>query len=462
MDYAVFLDAKAQLADAHGFEPTWLPDFLFPFQCDLVAWAVEQGRAGVFADCGLGKTPMQLVWAENVRRETGKPVLLLTPLAVSFQTVAEAHKFGIDAAISRDGKVAAGITITNYERLELFDRETFGGVVCDESSAIKSFDGVRRALVTDFMRKLPYRLLCTATAAPNDYIELGTSSEALGFLGHMDMLGRFFVNDSNNSVRGMRYRWSQPGTFGRVNWRFKGHAEDPFWRWVSSWARAMRRPSDLGFSDDGFDLPPLEHRQHIVKADRPRDGALFDVPAVGLREEREDARRTLGERVERAAALLEDAESAVAWCQLNDESEQLTRAIDGAVQVKGSDSPEAKEEALLGFSMGDIRVLVTKPSIGAWGLNWQHCNRMTFFPSHSYEQYYQAVRRSWRFGQKRPVLVDIVTTEGGANALKNLQRKAEQADRMFEALVAHMRDALTIQRTDNYETPVEAPSWLTS
>jgi hypothetical protein len=455
VDYQDFLQRKAQLGSEDGFEPSWMPDFLFPFQRELVEWATRQGRSAMFADCGLGKTPMQLVWAENVYRETGKPVLIATPLAVAGQTVMEAEKFGIEAAQSRDGKREAPIVVTNYERLHLFDSENFAGMVCDESSAIKAFDGVRRAVVTEFMRRLPYRLLATATAAPNDYTELGTSSEALGQLGHMDMLGRFFTNNLGNS-NGHR------GWGGSVQWRFKGHAEMAFWQWVASWARAMRRPSDLGFSDDGFDLPPLEHRQHVVEARTPRDGALFDMPAVGLHEEREEQRRTIAERCERAAEQLVDADSAVAWCQLNAEGDALTRMIDGAVQVKGSDDPDAKEEALTAFSRGEIRVLVTKPSIGAWGLNWQHCNRMTFFPSHSYEQYYQAVRRSWRFGQTRPVLVDIVTTEGAAGALSNLQRKAVQADRMFESLVAYMRDALTIERNENYNTRAEAPSWLTS
>jgi len=450
--YAEFIERKTQLDGMHGFEPEWMPDFLFPFQSSLVDWALRKGRAAIFADCGLGKTPMQLVWAENIRRHTGKPVLIITPLAVSYQTEREAEKFGIDAQVSRDGSLPAGITITNYEQLEKFDRNALGGVVCDESSAIKSFDGVRRALVTDFMRKMRYRLLCTATAAPNDYIELGTSSEALGYLGHMDMLGRFFVNKQKNSVGG-RYRGAEP------EWRFKGHAEDAFWRWVASWARAMRKPSDLGFEDDGFELPPLELEQHVVEARVGREDTLFDVPALGLREEREESRRTINERCEMAADLIADAGSAVAWCQLNAEGDLLTRLIDGAVQISGSDSPDAKEDALLAFSRGEIRVLVTKPVIGAWGLNWQHCNRMTFFPSHSYEQYYQAVRRSWRFGQTRPVYVDVVTTEGGINALKNLTRKAGQADRMFESLVAHMRDALAIDRSTNYDTEVEVPAW---
>jgi hypothetical protein len=450
--YADFLARKSQLDGADGFEPLWIPDYLFPFQASLVEWATRRGRSALFTDCGTGKTPMQLAWAENVRRKTGDPVLIVAPLAVSFQVEEEAEKFGLDAATSRDGSVAAGITVTNYDRLHLFEASDFGGMVCDESSAIKAFDGVLRALVTEFMRKMRYRLLCTATAAPNDYLELGTSSEALGHLGYMDMLSRFFVNDAK----------TPHGQRRGPAWRFKGHAEEAFWRWVASWARAMRRPSDLGFSDDGFDLPPLEVREHIIQASVPREGALFDTPAMGLREEREEARRTLDERCEMAADLLRDADSAVAWCQLNDESQALTRQIDGAVEVKGSDSADAKEEALHAFSRGEIRVLVTKPSIGAWGLNWQHCHRTTFFPSHSYEQYYQAVRRFWRFGQRRPVVVDIVTTEGGTSALRNLQRKAAQADQMFAALVTHMRDALTVRRTDDYDKSVEAPSWLRS
>ena len=452
--YAEFIERKTQLDGEHGFAPEYLPDFLFPFQAWLVEWAIRKGRAAIFADCGLGKTPMQLVWAENIRRKTGKPVLVMTPLAVSFQTEEEAAKFGIEAATSRDGSITAPITITNYDRLHYFDSTQFGGVVCDESSAIKSFDGVRRQEVTDFMRKHRYRLLCTATAAPNDYIELGTSSEALGYLGYMDMLGRFFKNQQGSAGVGRFH--------GQIaQWRFKGHAEDAFWRWVSSWARAMRKPSDYGFDDNGFVLPPLEHREHVVTARESRPDTLFDLPALGIREEREEARRTIVERCEQTAELLVDADSAVAWCQLNAEGDLLTKLIDGAVQISGSDAPERKEEILHAFSADEIRVLVTKPIIGAWGLNWQHCNRMAFFPSHSYEQYYQAVRRSWRFGQTRPVLVDIVTTEGGINALKNLQRKAHQADRMFSTLVEHMQDALEIDRANHFDEEVELPAWAT-
>lgn len=454
--YAEFLDGKTQLAGGEGFDPLFIPEYLFPVQSHLVDWSVRMGRSAMFADCGLGKTLAQLVWAENVYRHTGKPVLVVTPLAVGFQTESEADRFGIDAEVSRDGSVPSGITVTNYERLEKFNPDTFGGVVCDESSAIKAFDGERRAIVTEFMRTRRYRLLCTATAAPNDYVELGTSSEALGYLGHMDMLGRFFTNKQNTADTKNRFRGAAQG------WRFKGHAQQAFWRWVASWARAVRKPSDLGYSDDGFVLPELVYRQHLVEAVTPREGTLFDVPAVGLHEEREETRRTLRERCERAAAALVDADTAVAWCHLNDESRLLTQLIPGAVEVSGADSVEAKEEKLSGFSRGEIPVLVTKPSIGAWGLNWQHCHRFTYFPSHSYEQFYQAVRRFWRFGQQSTVVGDIITTPGGANTLENLQRKATQADAMFNELTAHMRDALALNRTDKYDQDVEVPAWITT
>lgn len=454
MNYQEFLDRKAQLTHAGGFHPADLPDHLFDFQRATVDWAVRQGRGAIFADCGMGKTPMELAWADQVHRKTSKPVLMLTPLAVGFQAVREAEKFGHEAGLSRTGSPVAPVTVTNYEQLAKFDSEDFGGVVCDESSILKSFDGVTKAQVTEFMRRVQYRLLGTATAAPNDWIELGTSSEALGGLGYMDMLTRFFTNKQRStSSRG------RTTSGDAVAWRLKGHADEPFWRWVASWARAMRRPSDLGFDDAKFHLPPLITRQTIVDASRPAEGTLFDVPAHGLREEREENRRTLLERCEAAAKALADADRAVAWCHLNDESALLTQIIDGAVQVSGADSPDEKEAKLEAFTEGDIRVLVTKPSIGAWGLNWQHCHRMTYFPSHSYEQWYQAVRRSWRFGQVNPVTVDVITTEGGRNVLANLERKAEQADAMFTALVSHMNDALDVERV-TYTQPLEVPAWL--
>lgn len=463
-DYAEFLAGRAQLANAGGFEPVDLPEHLFDFQRALVEWAVRQGRAGIFADCGLGKTPMALAWADQIYRHTGKPVLVLTPLAVSFQILTEAEKFGHhDTAISRDGKPWAAITITNYEQLEKFDADQFGGVVCDESSILKSFDGATKAAITEFMRRIQYRLLTTATAAPNDYTELGTSSEALGGLGYMDMLTRFFINkDRKQSSRGGRVmRWEMSDRIGMERpgeWRLKGHAEQPFWRWVATWARAMRKPSDYGFSDARHHLPELVERTHVVDPRRTADGHLFDVPAYGLSEEREEIRRTLVERCEAAAAALQDADTGVAWCHLNDESALLARLIDGAVELTGSDPTEVKEEKLNAFSKGEIRVLVTKPKIGAYGLNWHHSHRMTYFPSHSFEQHYQAVRRMWRFGQAHPVEVDIITTPGGKRVLANLRRKSEQADAMFTSLVAHMNDALRVE-TSHYDKGIELPAW---
>ena len=405
---------------------------------------------------------MQLVWAENVVRKTNGRVLIVTPLAVSAQTLREAEKFGIAATRSVDGKVAKGITVTNYERLQHFDTNDFAGVVCDESSILKNFDGATKALVTEFMRTRPYRLLCTATASPNDYVELGTSSEALGSMGHMDMLNMFFRNQQGNATdtKGHWRGHAAPRVWENKQWRFKHHAEEPFWRWVCSWARALRRPSDLGFEDDGFVLPPLTEVETIVPCERPLNGKLFVEPAVGLRDQRDERRITIQERCETVAAKVDHDQPALVWCHLNPEGDLLERLVPDAVQVKGSQTDEEKEERLLAFVNGEARVLVTKPRIGAFGLNLQHCAHVTFFPSHSYEQYYQGVRRCWRFGQKRPVTVDIVTTEGELNVLKNLQRKAAQADAMFSALAKHMNDELHMKHAEPFTIKEEVPSWL--
>jgi hypothetical protein len=451
--YEQFLDAKTHLGAEHGFDPRWMPDSLFPFQRALVEWACRKGRAAIFADCGLGKTPMQLAWAENVARKTGGRVLILTPLAVAFQTVREGQKFGIEVAHRRDGlKDGDRIVVTNYERLHHFNADDFQGVVCDESSILKNFDGSTRKSITDFMRKRPYRLLCTATAAPNDYIELGTSSEAIGEMGAADMMSKFFRREKT---------FVKLNNAGGQGWEMRTHAEHDFWRWVCSWARAMRKPSDLGFDDGAFRLPPLYVRQHVVKASRPRDGYLFDLPAVGLAEQRSDLRRTIVERCDMAAELCNAHDRpAVAWCNLNEEGNRLARAIKGAVEVSGNDTEEHKEKTFADFVRGDVRVLVTKPVIGGFGLNLQHCAHQTYFPSHSYEQYYQSVRRCWRFGQKNPVTVDMVTTDGLDNVLANLQRKADASSMMFDNLVAMMRNELKIQKRNDYTKKEEAPSWL--
>ena len=452
MGYGAFLARKSQIGGNHGFEVDSLPDFLFDFQADLTAWALNKGRAAIFADCGLGKSPMQLVWADEVCRRTGGNVLLVTFLAVTAQMAREAEKFGIKAARSKDGTAHPGITITNYESLNRFTASDFVGCVCDESSILKSFSGVRKQEVTAFMRKMKYRLLATATAAPNDYIELGTSSEALGYLGYMDMLNKFFKNQLNNSSTG-RYR-GQTAKF-----RLKGHAELPFWRWVCSWARAIRKPSDLGFCDDRFILPELVEQQHIVKTHKPADGMLLALPAVGLSEQRDELRRTLAERTEKVAELVDHDQPALVWCHANAEGDALGAAIPDAIQVSGKDSDDEKESKLMDFADGNARVLVTKPKIGAWGLNFQHCNHITFFPSHSFEQYYQSIRRCWRFGQQRPVHVDIVTTEGQDQVLKNMQRKQRQADQMFANLVEHMREGMHLQIEQGTKQQ-ELPSWL--
>lgn len=457
--YQAFLQQKAQLGGEYGFIPTHLPDFLFPFQRELVEWNTRTGRSATFADCGLGKTPMQLVWAENIVRHTNRSVLILTPLAVSHQTIKEGEKFGIECRRSQDGKMAGKITVTNYERLKHFDPADFAGCVCDESSAIKNFAGKHRALVTEFMKKMRYRLLCTATAAPNDYIELGTSSEALGQMGYMDMLSRFFKNDTNTCDTGRK--WAGQGG-GMPKWRFKKHAQEPFWRWVCSWARTIRKPSDFGFDDNGFKLPPLNVSETIVKASRPMPGKLFVEPALTLAEQREERKMTLTERCEKVAALVDRPDPSIVWCQYNQEADLLEKMIPGAAQVSGSQPDDKKEEIFLAFVNGDLKKLITKPKIGAFGLNFQHCAHMTFFPSHSFEQYYQGVRRSWRFGQTRPVQVDIVTTEGEMAVLRNLQRKAAAADKMFDQIIKYMNQSLRMVDRKGYSKPERIPSWVSS
>lgn len=644
-EYAEFLHAKSQLGGLHGFDPVWMPDFLFPFQQSLLTWAILKGRAAMFADCGLGKTPMQLVWAENVVRRTNRPVLVLTPLAVAAQTLREAEKFGIEAARSAGGAPSGKIMVTNYEKLHHFDPDDFAGVVCDESSAIKMFSGERQKAVTQFMRKMPFRLLCTATAAPNDYIELGTSAEALGELGRMDMLARFFKNDENSL---------HPIWWG-ARWRLKKHGEMAFWRWVCSWARAVRKPSDLGFDNEGFALPPLTVNEHIVHNNAAFHGQLFPVQAVTLQEQREERRVTLKDRCESVRRLVMDHDMSMIWCHLNTEGDELAKIIPNAIQVGGSDTDEFKEKAVEWFTgrlcvcddamfalklaswqkdlktigsditkntenndyqpptnMGvptlmsespttlnttkktrrngkgeplskprkflpedekntplilnterkyqirsrrnassipkqdgptiskdsefpstitilcsqdkgvdvpyvgcliweieeindttsiivmpqaasedccaanailaldcskttqnssnepqcicghqsGIRRLISKPQMLGLGLNLQMCQHMTVFPSHSFEQYYQGVRRCWRFGQKFPVTVDIITTEGEMGVLKNLQRKSDAADAMFDILVTEMNNAIRIERNERKTGEMELPAWL--
>ena len=330
MNYQTFLESKSHLQNLQGFDSIWIPDFLFDFQKDLTEWAIRKGTAAIFADCGMGKTIMQLVWAENVVRKTNKNVLILAPLAVSAQTQQEATQFGIDIGRSKNGSITKKITITNYERLQHFNPQDFIGVVCDESSILKNFNGVRRKMITVFLKKIPYRLLRTATAAPNDYVELGSSSEALGEMGHMDMLGRFFKNNQSNCALKTQYRrWGDH----MPQWRFKKHAEVPFWKWVSSWARAIRKPSDLGYDDRNFILPKLIENETTIPFSRPLDGLLFVRPALTLQEQREERRTTIIERCESVAEKVNGKNPSLIWCHLNDEGNLLNEIIPDSKQV---------------------------------------------------------------------------------------------------------------------------------
>lgn len=451
MSYVDFVRRKSQLAGQFGFKPIFEHPKAFDFQTHCVSFAVEQGRAALFEDCGLGKSLQEMIWAENVVRHTNKPVLHLSPLMVSMQMIDEAAKFDFDAERSKDGKFKEGArqVFTNYEQLHKFDPNDFAGVVCDESSVIKNFDGARKGDITEFMKQVKFRLLASATPSPNDYIELGTSSEALGQLGYMDMLAMFFKNDEGSL---------HPAFIGS-KWRFKHHAERDFWRWVVSWARAIRKPSDLGYKDRGFKLPPLIEREHMIESPT-LPGMLFAMPAKGLDEERAEKRATVEARCGKAAELLIPSASGIAWCHLNAEADALLEAIPGSRQIKGGDDDDLKEELITAFKSGQLKHLVTKPKIAAYGLNFQHSAHATYFEDHSFEQYYQAVRRMWRFGQKKPVTIDVITTEGLAGVSENRRRKAHATEDMFRVMIEQMNDAMNLKRFRDHTNEQELPAWL--
>jgi hypothetical protein len=474
-EYEKFINEKTHLGGEYGFEPIFMPDMLFDFQKYLVTWQCLKGRGAIFSDCGTGKSFMQLTWVQNVVQKTNGRILILTPLAVGQQTVREGAKLGIEVYQSRDGSLPEGkkIIVTNYEKLHLFDKNDFVGCVCDESSILKHFTGATQMAVTRFMSKMPYRLLCTATAAPNDYIELGTSSEALGEISNSDMLARFFkqLDDKGQKKEAALLEQNQKMAkhFAKLSfrvhqsigqWRLKKHAETEFWRWVCSWARAMRKPSDLGFSDDRFILPELIERNHIIEPSTPPDGWLLTLPAIGLKEEREERKRTLKERCSFVADLVNHDRPAVIWCHMNEEGKHLAKTIPNSMEVCGATPDEEKEEIYKAFSDGELLKLIIKPKIGAWGLNWQHCAHVVTFASHSYEQFYQSVRRCWRFGQKNPVKLDVIATTGEAGVIGNMLRKAELADKMFEDIVKQMNNAESLKRTNKNTNKMEVPSWL--
>lgn len=422
MNYADFLASKRRdIGNAgHPVTPDEMHPSLFAFQRDLVAWASMKGRAAIWADTGLGKTRMQLEWA----RLTGQRTLILAPLAVAEQTIREAAALGVNVGYAHDQNEAGdGLTITNYERADRFKADQFGAVVLDESSILKNYEGsTRTALITQWA-DTPYRLCCTATPAPNDITELANHSEFLGAMPRNEMLASFFVHDQDG-------------------WRVKGHAWHALFTWMTGWARAVRRPSDVGHpEEDGlYDLPPVSYRQHVVGHNEAPDGQLFAVDLGGVGGRAKVRKSTLSARCELTAGLVNaDDEPWIVWCGLNDEADTLAKLIPGSVNVQGSDSPEVKTDALMAFVDGSTRVLISKPSIAGMGLNFQHCNRMAFTGlSDSYESYYQAVRRCWRFGQTRPVEVHIVVSELEQQIVHNVQRKSIEADRMTATLIDAM------------------------
>lgn len=431
MTYPEFLASKRIAAKPVGFdvERDSLTPMLFGFQSDIVQWALRCGRSAIFADCGLGKSPIQLEWAKHVCEHTGGIVLILAPLAVSKQTKREGEKFGIPVNICRtQADVTHGINITNYEMLSHFDPFQFRGIILDESSILKAFDGKLRKAITEFGHEIHYRLCCTATPAPNDYMELGTHAEFLEVMTHTEMLSMFFVHDGGDTSK----------------WRLKRHAESEFWRWVASWAVAIRKPSDLLYEDGAFILPPLQMHQIAIESEGVPEGYLFQVEANTMAERRDARKESINERVAACADLVNDsAERWLVWCNLNAESEALKSAIPEAVEVTGSDSQEFKEQSLFDFANGKTRVLVSKPLIAGWGMNFQACSNMAFVGlSDSYEQLYQAIRRCWRFGQARPVNCYVITADTEGAVVRNIQRKEQQAMTMMEGMVEHMRDSM--------------------
>lgn len=412
-----------------------IPDAMFDFQKHIAEQNIIKGRYADFLDTGLGKTIIQITTAYNYVLSLNKPSLIITPLAVAFQFIKEAEKFGInDVEYSKTGKWKHGskIIICNYERLHYFNAKDFDCVICDESSILKNFEGAIKHNIVSFLKKVKYRFLFTATPSPNNYEELGNSSEALGILGYMDMLGKFFTNNED-TISPLRI-----GT----EWRLKGHAEEAFFDWVSSWSISMRKPSDLGFSDEKFILPELKENYHYVRNNNVKEsnrthilfGEMIDVVAKTQTEVRREQKETIVQRCEKAAELCKRHKTSVVWCNLNPEGDLLQKIIPGSIQLKGSMPLEEKEEILIAFSNGEIDNLITKPKITAFGLNWQHCGHTVFFPTFSYEQKYQAIRRFWRFGRKEKVVTDIVCSNGMQRVIDSIMAKEKKAIELFEKL----------------------------
>lgn len=455
MEYLDFINQKKHLIGNFGFEPNYLPDMAFDFQKFIIEKAVRKGRMAVFADTGLGKTLIQLSIANNIVRHTNKPVLILTPLAVAFQFILEAEKMGIDdIEYSKDGKHTKKIVICNYERLHYFDSNMFSGVILDESSILKNFDGKIKNQVTAFVKKIPFRYLSTATPSPNDFIELGTSSEALGYMGYMDMLGKFFKNnqnsvDSNNRNIGEKFY-------------LKPHAEKDFFAWVNQWAIMVKMPSDIGFSDERYILPDLHINKHVVAnqslIDVNGQVQLFTPIAKSMTEVRHEQGQTVVKRCEKAVDLAANKTS-VYWCNLNQESKLLKELDSSAVEIIGSMSIEKKEDILMNFAAGNIERIITKAKMTGMGLNWQHCNHSVFFPTWSYEQYYQAIRRFWRFGQKSDVTIDMVISDGQTRVIEALQQKTEKAISLHKNLTENVNRSFS-HSTKEFNKQIITPNFI--
>jgi superfamily II DNA or RNA helicase len=456
-DYSHFVSTKLSTVPLTGIADGFsLPGSLFPHQSALTAWALRRGRAAIFADTGLGKSRMQLSWAAAVQRHTNRPVLILAPLAVAAQTVLEGAELGVEVQHCRDGaEVGAGINITNYDRLHRFDPAMFGAVVLDESSCIKHHNSKTLSTLLSAFKETQFKLCATATPAPNDWVELGTHAEFLGICTRQEMLAEYFTHDGGDTS----------------SWRLKGHARAIFWRWVASWGAMIRKPSDLGFDDGAYNLPSLHLHEHSVDFEMPINGMLFAAEAQSLSERRQARRESMADRVAACAEIVnsQPGESWVVWCDLNAEGDALTAAIPGAIQIAGADDVEVKERRLADFAEGRARVLVTKPSLAGFGLNWQHAARMAFVGvTDSYEAYYQAVRRCWRFGQKREVHVHIFASKAEGSIVSNLKRKEREAGEMAESLGAETREAVQSEvvgltrETNSYNAvhQVKVPAFL--
>jgi hypothetical protein len=451
--YEEFLDSKRHTIGEFGFEPNFIPDIAFDFQKHIIEKSIKKGRIANFVDTGLGKTLIQLSIAKNIIQHTNKKVLILTPLAVAFQFILEADKIGVDdIEYCKDGKHTKKIVICNYERLHYFDSSDFVGVILDESSILKNFDGKIKWNVTEFVKKIPYRFLSTATPAPNDYIEFGTSSEALGYLPYMDMITRFFANNENNI---------RPQDIG-TKWYLKPHAKNDFFSWLNQWSLSIKKPSDLGFDDTRYFLPKLNENIHYVKNNSnwviEGQMKLYNGLAKTMSEVREEQKQTIKERCEKAFELAKDKTS-VYWCNFNDEGDLLDEMDSEAIQLKGGMTLEKKEEILLAFANGQIKRLITKPKISSFGLNWQHCNHSVYFPTWSYEQYYQAVRRFWRFGQKSEVNIELVLSDGQKRVIDTLLYKTNKAIEFNQLIQKNINTAVDLS-TKEFTKPITKPNFL--